>query len=75
MPYFAYVSLLHLYETLGWWRRSAGMKRVHFEEECNEFHHLLIVESLGGDQVTPPRKLRPRGGPWRVGWGPMGREA
>jgi len=57
MPYFAYVSLLHLYETLGWWRRSAGMKRVHFEEECNEFHHLLIVESLGGDQSWGTRFL------------------
>ncbi len=38
------------YESLGWWRRSAEMKRVHFAEEWNEFHHLLIMESLGGDQ-------------------------
>jgi len=26
------------------------MKRVHFAEELNEFRHLLIMESLGGDQ-------------------------
>ena len=26
------------------------MKRIHFAEEWNEFHHLLIMESLGGDQ-------------------------
>lgn len=26
------------------------MKRIHFAEEMNEFNHLLIMESLGGDQ-------------------------
>lgn len=50
VPYFSYISMLHLYETLGWWRRSTDVKRVHFAEEWNEFHHLLIMESLGGDQ-------------------------
>lgn len=49
MPYFAYISMLHLYETLGWWRRSAEAKRVHFAQEVNEFHHLLVMENLGGD--------------------------
>ena len=50
MPYFSYITMLHTYETLGWWRRSAISKRVHFAEEWNEYHHLLIMESLGGDQ-------------------------
>lgn len=50
MPYFSYITMLHLYETLGFWRRSADMKRIHFAEELNEFRHLLIQESLGGDQ-------------------------
>ena len=50
MPYFSYITMLHLYETLGFWRRSADMKRIHFAEEINEFRHLLIMESLGGDQ-------------------------
>ena len=50
MPYFSYMAMLHLYETLGWWRTGAATKRVHFAEEWNEFHHLLIMESLGGDQ-------------------------
>ena len=50
MPYFSYISMLHLYETLGWFRVGASVKRVHFAEEWNEFHHLLIMESLGGDQ-------------------------
>jgi len=50
MPYFSYITMLHLYETLGFWRRSSEVKRVHFAEEWNEYHHLLIMESLGGDQ-------------------------
>jgi len=49
MPYFAYTSVLHLYETLGWWR-SPELRAVHAAEEDNELHHLLIMESLGGDQ-------------------------
>jgi len=51
MPYFSYILMLHVYETLGWWRRSTEAKRVHFAEEYNEFHHLLIWEALGGDQI------------------------
>lgn len=51
MPYFSYIGMLHLYETLGFWRRSADVKRIHFAEEMNEFRHLLIMESLGGDQA------------------------
>jgi len=57
MPYFSYISMLHLYETLGWWRRSANAKRIHFSQEWNEFHHLLIMESLGGDQEWWGRAL------------------
>ena len=51
IPYFAYNTMIFLYETLGWWRRSAKLKKTHFQEEWNEFHHLLIMESLGGDQA------------------------
>lgn len=50
MPYFSYITMLHVYETLGWWRRSTESKRIHFAEEINEYHHLLIMISLGGDQ-------------------------
>eukprot|EP01031_Cornospumella_fuschlensis_P027300 gene27300-32975_t len=57
MPYFSYITMLHTYETLGWWRRSTEAKRVHFAEEYNEFHHLLIWESLGGDQAWRVRFL------------------
>lgn len=51
MPYFSYISMLHFYETLGFWRRSADAKRIHFAEEINEYNHLMIMESLGGDQA------------------------
>jgi ubiquinol oxidase len=48
-PYFAFTSVLHLYETLGWWRRSEYLK-VHFAESWNELHHLMIMEALGGNE-------------------------
>jgi len=50
MPYFSYSTMLYSYELLGWWRRGSELRKVHFAEEWNEFHHLLIMESLGGDQ-------------------------
>lgn len=49
MPYFSYITMLHLYETLGFWRRSADIKRIHFAEEINEFRHLLIMEVSSTD--------------------------
>jgi len=49
VPYFAYLSVLHLYESLGLWRNSDWIK-VHFAESWNELHHLRIVEALGGNE-------------------------
>jgi ubiquinol oxidase len=57
MPYFSYNTMLTLYELLGWWRRSSELRRVHFAEEWNEYHHLLIHESLGGDRMWRDRFL------------------
>ncbi|HEY9692769.1 MAG TPA: alternative oxidase [Oculatellaceae cyanobacterium] len=48
VPYFAYLSVLHLYETIGVWRKADWLK-VHFAESWNELHHLLIMEELGGN--------------------------
>ena len=47
VPYFSFLSALHLWETVGWWRRADYLK-VHFAQTFNELHHLLIMESLGG---------------------------
>lgn len=56
VPYFSYLSVLHLYETLGWWRKIDWLK-VHFAESWNELHHLLIMEELGGDKNWIDRLL------------------
>lgn len=56
VPYFAYTSVLHLYETMGWWRKSDWLK-VHFAESWNELHHLLIAESLGGSDYWLDRLI------------------
>jgi ubiquinol oxidase len=54
VPYFSYLSVLHLYETLGFWRK-ADLLKVHFSETWNELHHLLIMESLGGSRYWGDR--------------------
>lgn len=41
----AFISVLHMYESFGWWRRADYMK-VHFAESWNEMHHLLIMEVM-----------------------------
>lgn len=56
VPYFSYLSVLHLYETLGWWRKVDWLK-VHFAESWNELHHLLIMEELGGAAFWGDRLL------------------
>lgn len=56
MPYFSYLSALHLYETMGWWRRSDYLK-IHFLQTWNEQHHLLIMEELNGNKRWADRFL------------------
>ncbi|CAM9160653.1 unnamed protein product [Phaeothamnion confervicola] len=57
MPYFSYTSMLHLYESLGWWTIGSDVRKIHFAQEINESSHLLIMESLGGDQLWLDRFL------------------
>ena len=53
VPYFAYLSVMHFRETFG--QRFDGKDslrdrmRTHYAEADNELHHLLIMESLGGN--------------------------
>mmetsp|Transcript_29758 Transcript_29758/g.45541 ORF Transcript_29758/g.45541 Transcript_29758/m.45541 type:complete len:312 (-) Transcript_29758:390-1325(-) len=56
VPYFAYLSVMHLRETFG--ERELGDKmRTHYAEADNELHHLLIMESLGGNENVVDRIL------------------
>ncbi|KAK3264907.1 hypothetical protein CYMTET_26375 [Cymbomonas tetramitiformis] len=48
VPYFSYVSVLHFYESMGWWQNT-DLSKVHFAEAYAEQHHLLIMEALGGN--------------------------
>ena len=48
VPYFSFVSILHMYESLGIWRKADYLE-THFAQTMNEYHHLLIMEDLGGD--------------------------
>ncbi|CAM9496956.1 unnamed protein product [Pylaiella littoralis] len=57
MPYFSYLSMLFLFETLGWWSGGAEVRKIHFAEEYNEMMHLRIMESLGGDTQWSDRFL------------------
>jgi ubiquinol oxidase len=66
VPYFAYISVLHLYETMGWWRKADWLK-IHFAEAWNELHHLLISEEMGGNQFWIDRFVA-RGGAFVYYW-------
>ena len=45
VPYFSYTSVLHLYETIGFFRQKEYIK-LHFAESWNELHHLLVRNKL-----------------------------
>ena len=58
VPYFAYLSVMHFRETFG--ERYDSMSdrmRTHYAEADNELHHLLIMESLGGNSNIVDRTL------------------
>ena len=54
VPYFSYLSCLHLYESCGM-RTSVKLMRMHYAESDNELHHLLIMEALGGSDKFADR--------------------
>ena len=56
VPYFAYLSVLHLRETFGE-RDLRDVMRLHYAEADNELHHLLVMESLGGNSSSFDRTL------------------
>lgn len=56
VPYFAYLSVLHLQETFGT-RDLDERMRTHYAEADNELHHLLIMEELGGNSNVVDRTI------------------
>ena len=62
MPYFSYVTILYMYESLGWWQLDSELKKKHYDEEKNETYHLQIMESLGGNSKWWNRFLATHGG-------------
>eukprot|EP00527_Entomoneis_sp_CCMP2396_P005030 CAMPEP_0198143594 /NCGR_PEP_ID=MMETSP1443-20131203/8559_1 /TAXON_ID=186043 /ORGANISM="Entomoneis sp., Strain CCMP2396" /LENGTH=347 /DNA_ID=CAMNT_0043806857 /DNA_START=52 /DNA_END=1095 /DNA_ORIENTATION=- len=56
VPYFAYLSVLHLRETFGY-RDDEDRMRTHYAEADNELHHLLIMEHLGGNSRAVDRNI------------------
>ncbi len=59
MPYFAYISMLHLYETLGWWRAGAELRRV---SSAGATHPTPLPISHTGPCLKQNSKAVPR--PW-----------
>ena len=58
VPYFAYLSVMHLRETFGDRDPSLGERmRTHYAEADNELHHLLIMEALGGNSSFVDRAV------------------
>lgn len=58
VPYFAYLSVMHLRETFGERDPKLGERmRTHYAEADNELHHLLIMESLGGNSSIVDRTV------------------
>ena len=47
IPYFSYLSVLHISQTLGW-HPKLEQRDLHDKETMNEQYHLLIAEDLGG---------------------------
>tara|TARA_Y100000389_G_scaffold199637_1_gene238412 strand:- start:5996 stop:6904 length:909 start_codon:yes stop_codon:yes gene_type:complete len=61
-PYFSFVTILYIYESLGWWQLDSELKKKHYDEEKNETFHLRIMESLGGNSKWWNRFLATHGG-------------
>lgn len=50
MPYFSYISMLHLYETLGWWSIGSDVRKIHFAEV--ELLMIIIKAWLYGNNTS-----------------------
>ncbi len=46
MPYFSYISMLHLYESLGWWRAGAALRKVQTQSDSPLQHFRQLLKSI-----------------------------
>jgi hypothetical protein len=58
MPYFSYITMLHLYESFGWWRAGEQRMRPQYSG-ARWLHTLPLMDEL----VLLYRKGAPLGGP------------
>ena len=57
IPYFSYVSMLHLYESFGWWR-ACELRKVH---HSLKYMHQLGLGRVGCGWVATPPCATPQG--------------
>jgi ubiquinol oxidase len=50
IPYISYLSVLHLYQSIGR-HPSYELMNLHFHQSVNEEYHMLIMEDLGGGDL------------------------
>ena len=73
MPYFAYISMLHLYESLGWWRAGAELRRVPFSIEFRMRHISMACVHTEGRHRGIIKQISPKGAFCKVHWCPSKR--
>jgi ubiquinol oxidase len=56
VPYYAHLSVLNIYKKFSF-ERQGDLLKMHFLDSWNEFHHLLIMETLEGDKFWYDRLL------------------
>lgn len=59
MPFFAYITMLHFYEILGWWRLSADTNQVYFAEwnKCKPRAEMCELSVFGPSLLTTHFRL------------------
>ncbi len=57
IPYFAYISILHLYESVGFWRAGAELRKIHL---CADSPSLLLLQLLTFVAGAVPAPVRVR---------------
>lgn len=53
IPYFSYVSMLHLYESLGWWR-ACELRKLHYVTDQPRVFSLTRISRAGKKEKRGP---------------------